>query len=77
MNPKYVIFENGEVIIFSPSINHNIFKNGINVRSAGFFFIKGNGKVKVYGKSHSLDIDNLDDKDAILIEQVLRIGRFE
>ena len=65
---KYVVTKDGEMIIFSPLMNHSQFK-GLNPISAGFISFgtnKGKITVQCYGESVSLDIGSRRETDELI-----------
>ena len=67
-HPKYVVTNNGEMIIFSPLLNHSQFK-GLEPVSAGFISFgtkDGDITVQCYGESVSLDIKSRRETDELI-----------
>jgi hypothetical protein len=84
MDPKYLIFDDDAVIIFSAGVSHDSIARKLSMSlgtvpeiiSAGRFTIDPGEGVTCYGNSPSLNICSRPDKDPIYIEQALRIGSF-
>ena len=68
---KYVIIDEAFPIIFGEYFEHNQFSR-LNVTSAGFcsFSIEGEIKVKVSGRSKSLDLES-GEYDSFLLKKLL------
>lgn len=66
---KYVrLNDYDEIIIFNILINHSFFKN-LNIKSAGFCYVK-NQEVNCFGESHLLGIKSNEDDSYIATKQL-------
>lgn len=74
---KYIVFENGDAIIFADSMDHKFTANDRPVRSAGFCQIETfrnqfddiRAKIACYGESLSLNKKSQPD-DHLILERI-------
>ena len=78
-HPKYVVTKDGEMIIFSPLLNHSQFK-GLEPVSAGFISFgtdwhsnRHGITVQCYGESVTLDIKSRMEKDELIAMKQLNL----